>query len=117
MPTHFLVPLIVVLLVALTVVLLIPAATPQQRAAKKKLRDANWSASEARRAISYTKLTGYPLGEARNFANQGDAKLVLAKQAWKKGRFDNALTLANEAVNRFNEAISKANSRQGLHRS
>ena len=60
MPTHFLVPLIVVLLVALTVVLLIPAATPQQRAAKKKLRDANWSASEARRAISYTKLTGYP---------------------------------------------------------
>jgi hypothetical protein len=113
MRTQFVV--ILVLLAALFLVLLIPAETPLQRTARKQLREAKYWAFEARRAISYSKLTGYPLGEALNFANNGDAKLALAKQAWKERRFNDALTLANEALDRFKEAASRANSKQGLH--
>jgi len=111
---NVLISVVVVAILALLWLLIARAnQSSEQRAARKQLGDAKDSAFEARRALSYSTLTGYPLGEALNFANQGDAKLVLAKQAWKEGRFQDALTLANEALDRFNETISRANSTQG----
>jgi len=106
---------VAVLLAAFFLVLAIPTGTAEERAARKQLREAKYWAFEARRAISYSTLTGYPLGETLNFANQGDAKLALAKQAWKERRFHDALTLSNEALDRFKEADSRANSKSGLH--